>query len=179
MHGALFYIVVAIGTPAILVALAVASRQRWACTIMAASTRRSASAFLWILPLVRRPSRSSGRCTSQVTHFIPWEFPLLLIVPALVVDLILQRTDGWRPIVARAGRPATAFLAAFIAVQWPFANFLMTPLARNRFFGTRVLRLQHAARGRCYARYRVSCAKPTRGAVLARHADRASLVVVR
>jgi hypothetical protein len=36
MHSGLFYIVVAIGTPALLVALAVASRQRWACTIMAA-----------------------------------------------------------------------------------------------------------------------------------------------
>src|SRR5687768_3418441 len=36
MHSALFYIVVAIGTPAVLVAIAVASRARWACTIMAA-----------------------------------------------------------------------------------------------------------------------------------------------
>jgi hypothetical protein len=29
---------------------------------------------------------------------------------------------------------AVAFLVAFIAVQWPFADFLMTPWARNRIF---------------------------------------------
>jgi hypothetical protein len=26
------------------------------------------------------------------------------------------------------------FVAAFVAVQWPFAEFLMTPAARNAFF---------------------------------------------
>ena len=52
MHSALFYIVVALGTPAVLVAIAVASRQRWACTIMAAVYTAFGLAFLWILPLV-------------------------------------------------------------------------------------------------------------------------------
>jgi hypothetical protein len=28
------------------------------------------------------------------------------------------------------------FIAAFVAAQWPFADFLMSPLARNRIFGT-------------------------------------------
>ena len=36
MHSALFYVVVAIGTPAVLAGIAVASGQRWACTILAA-----------------------------------------------------------------------------------------------------------------------------------------------
>src|ERR1700686_5163572 len=47
MHSALFYIVVSLGTPAILVALAVASRQRWACTTMAAVYTVFGVAFLW------------------------------------------------------------------------------------------------------------------------------------
>ena len=51
-----------------------------------------------------RPSPSWGRCYRQVTHFIPWEFPLLLIVPAVAIDLILQRTEGWRPILRGADR---------------------------------------------------------------------------
>jgi hypothetical protein len=29
-----------------------------------------------------------------------------------------------------------AFLAIMIAVEWPFATFLMSPMARNRFFAT-------------------------------------------
>ncbi|PYP35457.1 MAG: hypothetical protein DMD48_14265 [Gemmatimonadetes bacterium] len=60
---------------------------------------------------------------------------LLIVVPSLAIDLILQRTDTWRPIV-RGPATGLAFLATFIVVQWPFANFLMTPLARNWFFGT-------------------------------------------
>jgi hypothetical protein len=30
----------------------------------------------------------------------------------------------------------TAFLAVFLAVEWPFADFLMSPGARNWFFGS-------------------------------------------
>jgi hypothetical protein len=134
MHGALFYIVVAIGTPAILVALAVASRQRWACTIMASVYTLFNLAFLWILPLFPAEPKL-GPVYHPVTHFIPWEFPLLMIVPAVVVDLILQRTDGWRPLV-RGLAAGLSFLTSLLVVQWPFANFLMTPLARNWLFGT-------------------------------------------
>ena len=60
---------------------------------------------------------------------------MLLIVPALALDLLWQRTGGWaawkQSIVS-----AAVFLIAFIAVQWPFATFLMTSAARNWFFGT-------------------------------------------
>ena len=150
MHGALFYIVVAVGTPAIMVALAIASRQRWACTAMAAVYTAFGVGFLWILPLFAAEPKL-GPVYHQVTHFIPWEFPLLLLVPAAIVDLILQRTDGWRPVV-RALVTGAAFLATFIVVQWPFANFLMTPLARNRVFGTAYFDYGTSARS-VYARY--------------------------
>ena len=80
-----------------------------------------------------------------MTHFIPWEFPLLVIVPAFVTDLILQRTGGWRPLV-RAVAAGLAFFGVFIAVQWPFANFLQTPRARNWFFGAGYLDFSTPAR---------------------------------
>ena len=134
MHSALFYIVVMIGTPGILTAIAVASRQRWACTVIAAVYTAFGVAFLWILPLVPAEPKL-GPVYQQVTHMIPWEFPLLIIVPALAMDLVLQRRRAWRPIVGGLVT-GVVFLATFIAVQWPFANFLMTPLARNWFFGT-------------------------------------------
>src|SRR6266540_3941435 len=60
MHGALFYIVVAIGTPAIMVALATASRQRWACTAMAAVYTAFGVGFLWILPLSAAADHPGG-----------------------------------------------------------------------------------------------------------------------
>ena len=134
MHSALFYGVTVLGTLGFLTAIAVASRRRWACTIIVSVYTAFGLAFLWILPLVAAEPKL-GPVYRQVTHFIPWEFPLLIMVPAAVVDLLLQRTETWRPIV-RAVTASVAFLATFTAVQWPFAVFLMTPSARNRFFGT-------------------------------------------
>jgi hypothetical protein len=150
MHSALFYIVVAFGTPAFLTAIAVASRQRWACSIMAGVYTVYSLAFLWILPLMPAEPKL-GPVYRRVTHFIPWEFPLLIIVPAVALDLILQRTGTWRTI-ARALAAGAAFLLALIAAQWPFANFLMTPLARNRFFGAAYLDYSTPQRA-FYARY--------------------------
>ena len=137
MHSALFYVVVAVGTPAILVGIAVASRHRWACTIMAAVYTAFGLAFVWILPLFPAEPKL-GPVYQQVTHFIPWEFPLLIVVPALAMDLILQRSSAWRPI-AGGLVAGLVFLITFMVVQWPFANFLMSPLARNRFFGAQYM----------------------------------------
>jgi hypothetical protein len=94
-------------------------------------------AFLWIMPLFPAQPKL-GPVYHPVTHFIPWEFPLLVIVPAFVTDLILQRTAQQRP-AARATLVGLAFFATFLLVQWPFANFLMSPGARNWFFGTTYL----------------------------------------
>ena len=143
MHGAYFYAVTVSGTLGIMTALAVASRHRWGATILTSVYTLFSVAFLWILPLFPAQPKL-GPVYSPVTHFMPWEFPLLIMIPALVIDLILQRTAAWRPL-ARAPVTGLAFLAAFIVVQWPFANFLMSPLARNWLFGAAYMGLQHAA----------------------------------
>jgi len=169
MHSALFYIVMALGTPAMFVAIAVASRQRWACTIMAAVYTAFGLAFLWILPLVPAQPKL-GPVYQQVTHMIPWEFPLLVIVPALAIDLILRRASAWRPVVG-ALVTGLVFLLTFMAVQWPFASFLMTPLARNWFFGTGYMDFSTPV-GSYYASYEFFHHEPTpmlflRGMVIA------------
>jgi hypothetical protein len=134
MHSPSFYAVVAFGTVGILTALGVASRHRWGCTILAGVYSAFGVALLWIFPLFPAEPKL-GPVYSPVTHFIPWEFPLLLIVPAFVTDMLLQRTATWR-VLFRSLAVGAAFLAAVVLVQWPFANFLMSPLARNWFFGT-------------------------------------------
>jgi hypothetical protein len=70
----------------------------------------------------------------HVTHFIPLRFPMLLIVPAVVLDLLWNRIGNWKRWWLAAATGA-AFLLSFAAVQWPFANFLMSSAARNRIFG--------------------------------------------
>jgi hypothetical protein len=150
MHSGLFFIVVMIGTPLALIAVAVASRRRWACTIVALVYTAFNVAFLWILPLFPAQPKL-GPVYQQVTHFIPWEFPLLFVAPAFVADLILQRTDRWRPLF-RAPIAGAAFLAAFVAAQWPFASFLTTEHARNWVFGAHYIDFSTPPRS-AYARF--------------------------
>jgi ABC-type Fe3+-siderophore transport system permease subunit len=90
--------------------------------------------LVWILPLFPAEPKL-GPVYTQVTHFIPPEFPLLLVIPALAIDLVLWRGRTWSRWV-RSMAAGSAFLVIFATVQWPFANFLMSPLARNWFFGT-------------------------------------------
>ena len=133
-HNARFFIVVMIGTPAILAALSIASERKWAATIITAVYSACALAFLWFLPLFPAEPKL-GPVIREVTHFIPWEFPLLLIVPAIVMDMIMQRTAAVRPLL-RSLAVGAAFLAVFVIVQWPFATFMQSPAARNWFFGS-------------------------------------------
>jgi hypothetical protein len=71
---------------------------------------------------------------------IPMQFPLLLVAPAVAIDLLMQRTGKGNSSSRRdwllAPIYGAAFLAAFLVAQWPFADFLHSPLARNWFFFT-------------------------------------------
>jgi hypothetical protein len=69
-----------------------------------------------------------------VDRFMPTDFPLLLVVPALALDLVTHRMRGRVNDWLFAAVAAATFLIAFLIVQWPFADFLMTPAARNALF---------------------------------------------
>jgi hypothetical protein len=134
MHTAEFYRTIALAMPFVLVGISRAAPHRWACTIMAAVYSLFLMALIWILPLFPAEPKL-GPVYYKVTHFVPPAFPLLLIVPAVALDLLRRvspRWSAWRETLATA----TLFVGTLIAVQWPFANFLQSPLARNWFFGT-------------------------------------------
>ena len=165
MHLASFYIVVVLGTLGIVTALAVASRHRWGCTILTGVYTAFGLAFLWILPLFPAEPKL-GPVYTQVTHFIPWEFPLLLIVPAIVTDLILQRTATWRPLVrgpvAGSGLLRHVRRGAVAVRQLPDVAARPQLVLRHDLHG-----LRHAADVAVRAlRVRAAAAA---GAVLARH----------
>jgi hypothetical protein len=56
-------------------------------------------------------------------------------VPALALDLLWQRVKNWKmwQIALLSG---FVFIAVLTAVEWPFANFLLSDASKNRFFGT-------------------------------------------
>ncbi len=132
MHGAKFYLVVMIAAPIWMATVAWVSRHRWAATIMTAMYTAVHLAFTWGLPLIPAQPKL-GPVYQNVTHLIPPDFPLLLIVPAIVFDLVRRRIGQWGR-WAQAATLGAAFLVSFVAVQWPFADFLMSPESHNRIF---------------------------------------------
>lgn len=134
MHSGVFYRTVMLGVPVVLAASWGAARHRWACTWTAAVYSLLLCALVWVLPLFPAQPRL-GPVYVQVTHFVPPEFPLLVVPPALALDLLLARARAWpRPLAALAG--GGLFFALFLALQWPFASFLLSPASRTAFFGT-------------------------------------------
>ncbi len=134
MHTGFFYRVAAISIPGILAGMSRASNRRWAASIVVGIYTVFLIGCLWILPLFPAVPKL-GPVYQQVTHFIPPEFPLLLIVPALALDWFWARTTGWNPWL-QAVISGALFVGLLMAVEWPFATFLMSPASRNWVFGT-------------------------------------------
>jgi hypothetical protein len=134
MHSAQFYLLVSATVPLWLATIGAVSRSRWACTIVAVLYTGYFLSYIWILPLFHAEPKL-GPVYHAVTRFVPPDFPLLLIAPALAIDLLRRRFTNWSK-WRQAAVIGCVFLTAFVAAQWPFADFLQSPAARNWFFGT-------------------------------------------
>ena len=130
-HIGFFYMVSMFAYPMAIVMMAKSSKLRWGGTLTAAIFMGLMLSLMWIIQLFPATPKL-GPIYQPVTRMVGLAFPVLVVVPALGVDVILQRVRA-RPILLAAIISAV-FLALFLAVQWPFASFLMTPAARNAFF---------------------------------------------
>ncbi len=138
MHSSIFYRVSAMVLPFFLVALSRGGKLRLPATAAAGAYMVFTCAMVWILPLFPAEPKL-GPITNWVDHMVPPEFPLLLVGPALAVDLLLRRArdDELRgfPAWKSALIVGCGFLIALIAVQWTFSIFyLRHPLADTWFF---------------------------------------------
>jgi hypothetical protein len=134
LHSVSAYTDVALLIPLMVATLSWSSRHRWAATWSIAVYTTLRLLELWILPLVPAQPKL-GPVYFPVTHLVPAKFPLLIIIPAIALDLLWQRTRSWKPwkISVFSG---VVFIAVLLAVQWPFASFLLTKHSENWFFGT-------------------------------------------
>ena len=135
-HTAACYLAVALLIPTFLIGTGWGTGRRWGCTMVASIYTAIGLASEWILPLFPAQPKL-GPVYQNVTHLVPLRFPLLFIVPAIVADLLLHKLDqrsasSWR----KAAVVGPAFVLSFMVVQWPFANFLVSPAARNWIFGS-------------------------------------------
>lgn len=161
LHTAILYLTVALAFPAALIANGRASRHKWGCTLVAGGYMAITIASIWLLPLIPAQPKT-GPVYQNVTHLIPPQFPLLLIVPGFVADLLLQRLES-RSSWMKALLIGPAFVLSLLAVQWPFANFLMSPASRNWIFGTAYLPY-YALGGSGYDPYQFAVLEKTTGA---------------
>jgi hypothetical protein len=134
LHSSSAYIAMAIAVPIALAMLSQASRYRWAATTAAAVYTVFTVGEILLLPLFPAQPKL-GPVLFPVTHFVPAKFPILLLIPALALDLLWQRTREWK-MWRTALLSGVLFIAVLVMVEWPFANFLLSKASQNRFFGT-------------------------------------------
>jgi hypothetical protein len=133
-HSAIFYRVLALAMPPVLVGIARASGYRWAATKVAGIYFVLWLLALWFVPLVPAQAKL-GPVYTRITHLVPLEFPVLLFAGAAALDFLLDRLAG-RNKWLQAAVAGLGFVVVMIAVQWPTGSFLVSRLAENRIFGT-------------------------------------------
>jgi hypothetical protein len=132
LHTADAYQFIAVIAPLVIVAAAQVADYRWAATLVTGVYTTILLAGLWILP--RFPAEPKlGPVYQPITHYVPLHFPMLLVVPALAIDVIRAHMRGprWRQAIV----VGIVFVALIAAVEWPFASFLESPAAANWVFG--------------------------------------------
>jgi hypothetical protein len=133
MHNSRFYVAAAIVFPMLLAAALRSTRLAWPATAAAAAYTGVTLVMMWILPLFPAEPKLAP-IYYPVTHMVPPNFPLLIIVGAIFMDGVSRRTREVRSEWVQAVALGAAFFITFLAAQWFFAYFLMSPYARNPLF---------------------------------------------
>ncbi len=131
-HSAAYYKICAGAFPILLVATARTSTLRWPATAAAAVYMAVNIVMLWVLPLFPATPKLAP-IYNAVNHFVPPPFPILLVVPAVAIDLVLRRgpENDW----SRAALMGMGFVLLLLAVQWYWSMFLVSPASDNFLFG--------------------------------------------
>jgi hypothetical protein len=133
MHSGLFYRVAATYYPLVLLTTARANTLRWPATKAATVYMVLTLALMWTLQIFPAEPKL-GPIYQRITHMVTMDFPVLLVIPAFGLDVVRQRLEGRVQDRWLAPVLAIVFVALFLAVEWPFASFLITSHSRNWFF---------------------------------------------
>jgi len=132
MHSPLCHQLTSLLLPVLFVAFSLASKERWAATWIAVVYMGIVLILMWTLQLFPATPRLAP-IYNPITHMVPPPFPLLLVVPAFALDLLRPRI-AHRSTWMQAVVLGVAFFALMLLVQWYFAEFMLSPAARNWFF---------------------------------------------
>ena len=126
LHSAISYVVIGTGLLLLVESIARASAYRWARTIITGTYTLFALLMMWILPLFPAQPKL-GPVYQSITHMVPLPFPVLIVVPAFVLDLLwpmLQEPKEWTGL----SRAVMGILAVVLAGPFILLNFLLDTL---------------------------------------------------
>jgi hypothetical protein len=113
---------------------------RWARTTIASFYTAFFLLAVWIFPLFSAEPKLAP-VYQRITHMVPLGFPILLLAPAIILDWLWPKLNAVWP-EATLGQKwlealivGVVFVGTLVIVQWPFANFLMSPAAGSWIFG--------------------------------------------
>jgi hypothetical protein len=135
-HTPTFYTWAAATYPLYLVGVARAAKFRWGATLMALFYMLIIATMVWILPLFPGEPKL-GPVNHRVTHFVPLPFPLLLVIPAIAIDVIrnaIGHDRGWLRDWLIVICCSIAFVVIFAVTQWNASKFMLSSGADNWFF---------------------------------------------
>jgi hypothetical protein len=130
----IFYMVASASALLFLTTLARPLGLRWGNTWIACGYFLILAVTNWVLQIFKAEPLL-GPIQHHVTHYQPLMFPVLLFIPALAMDVVMQnvKRNDWIKSVCLS----LAFVALLALVQYPFSGFLLeSPSARNWFFGS-------------------------------------------
>ena len=133
-HSPLFYQISAGLFPILLLAVARAGRTRYPATVAALTYTVVMLGLNWVLALVPATPKLAP-IYNPVTTLVPPGFPVLLLVPAIALDLLASRVR-WANDWLLALASGVTFTVLLLVVQWPFATFLLTLDQPNYLFAT-------------------------------------------
>lgn len=131
-HTSAYYRICAGAFPIVLAATARTSTLRWPATTAAAVYMAVNILMLWVLQLFPATPKLAP-IYNAVDHFVPPPFPILLVIPAVVIDLVLRRgpENDW----SRAALMGIGFVLVLLAVQWTWSQFLVSQQSEGFVFG--------------------------------------------
>lgn len=146
MRDPLFYCIASFAGLLLLPAFGRTLRLKWGMTAIALGYFLIVALSNWILQIFPAEPKL-GPILTHITHFQSGPFPLLIVAPAIAMDLVLRRSKaaitppGQRPLSTGDGLKALwlslLFVGLLLAVQYPFSGFLLeSPGSRNWFFGS-------------------------------------------
>ena len=133
MHSSRFYKITAWTIPIFLIGLSRASRLKWPATTITLIYSAITLAMMWILQAFAATPRLAP-IYNPVTHMVPPAFPLLLVVPAVAIDVLMRRYgrgNDWKLAVM----VGLTWVSLMVAVHWFWSRFLLSPAAENYLIG--------------------------------------------